>query len=292
MLARGFVTCGRLEGTIGLQMNFRTHLGRPFDFRHWSNLVLLGLVLVTAIAAAVLWLNGEPGAIAMTPVYAFLVWGVLREIDPDHDWTALVAAAVTAVWSLSGGPITSALALAGLMVAARIITSTTGRRPLLTDLAAVSVFGIVMGFSLEGWVAGFGIALAIYLDDRLSGDNRLPAIGASVLTAIGTTVVANLIGAFPERLPDIIPGVAAAAGVAALALLVREPAEPISQVDARHAAFMDPVRLHMSRSVVGILVFAMAVLGGLESEGLIVIIGALGLAVVANEIELIRRRNL
>lgn len=292
MLARGFVTCGRLEGTIGLQMNFRTHLGRPFDFRHWSNLVLLGLVLVTAIAAAVLWLNGEPGAIAMTPVYAFLVWGVLREIDPDHDWTALVAAAVTAVWSLSGGPITSALALAGLMVAARIITSTTGRRPLLTDLAAVSVFGIVMGFSLEGWVAGFGIALAIYLDDRLSGDNRLPAIGASVLTAIGTTVVANLIGAFPERLPDIIPGVAAAAVVAALALLVREPAEPISQVDARHAAFMDPVRLHMSRSVVGILVFAMAVLGGLESEGLIVIIGALGLAVVANEIELIRRRNL
>jgi hypothetical protein len=292
MLASGFVTCGRLEGTIGLQMDFRTHLGRPFDFRRWSNLVLSGLVVVTTIAAAVLWLNGEPATIALTPVYAFLVWALLREIDPDHDWTALLAAAVTAIWGLSGGPITSALALAGLMVAARIITSTTGRRPLLTDLAAVAVFGIVIGFSLEGWAAGFGIALAIYLDDRLSGGNRLPAIGASALTAIGTTVVANLTGAFPERLPSIIPGVAAAAGVAALLILVREPAEPISQVDARHAAFMDRARLHMSRSVVAILVFLVAVLGGLRSEGLVMIIVALGLAVVANEIELIRRPSL
>ena len=273
-------------------MDFRTHLGRPFDFRRWPNLVMLGLVLVTAIAAAVLWLNGEPGAIALTPVYAFLVWALLREIDPDHHWTALGAAAVTAVWGLSGAPITSGLALAGLMVAARIITSTTGRRPLLTDLAEVAVVGIVLGFSLEGWAAGFGIALAIYLDDRLSGDSRLPAIGASALTAIGTTVVANLTGAFPERLPDIIPGVAAAAGGVALAVLVREPAEPISQVDARHAAFMDRVRLHVSRSVVGIVVFVMAVLGGHRSEGLIVIIVALGLAIIANEIELIRRRNL
>lgn len=292
MLARGFVTCGRLEGTIWLKMDFRTHLGRPMDFRRWSNIALAAIVLVSAGVAVVLWLSGEPGEIALTPVYAFLIWALLREIDPDHDWTALLGAGVTAVWGLTGGPLTSGLALAGLLVAARIITSTTGRRPLPTDLAGVTVFGIASGFSVEGWAAGFGIALAIYLDDRLSGDNRLAAIAASALTAIGTTVVANASGAFPERLPNIVQGVAAVAGIVALLILVRDPAEPISQVDARHAAFMDRVRLHVSRSVVGILVFLTAILTGVRADGLIVVIAALGLAVVSNEIALIRRRDL
>ncbi len=262
------------------------------DFRRWSNVTLAAIVLVSAGVAAVLWLNGEPGVIVLTPVYVFLIWALLRDIDPDHDWTALLGAGGTAGWGLTGGPITSGLALAGLLVAARIITSTTGRRPLLTDVAAVTVFGVAIGFTVEGWAAGFGIALAIYLDDRLSGDSRLPAIAASALTAIGATVVANLSGAFPERLPNIVQGMAATAGIAALLLVVRDPAEPISQVDARHAAFMDRVRLHTSRSVVGILVFLMAILTGARADGLIVVIAALGLAVVSNEIELIRRRNL
>jgi hypothetical protein len=117
-------------------------------------------------------------------------------------------------------------------------------------------------------------------------------VAASALTAIGSTVVANVTGAFPERLPNIVQAVAAAAGVVALLLLARDPAEPISQVDARHSAFMDKARLHVSRSVVGILVFLMAILTGVRAEGLIVLVTALGLAVVSNEIEFIRRRRL
>lgn len=273
-------------------MDFRSHLGRPFDFRRWSNVSLLAIVLVTGGIAVFLWLNGAPGEIVLTPVYAFLVWALLREIDPDHEWTALLGAVVTALWGLTGGPMTSGFAIAGLLLAARIITSTTGRRPLPTDLAVVAVFGVAIGFSVAGWAAGFGIALAIYLDDRLRGDNDLKAIAASALTAIGTTVVANVTDAFPERLPQISQAIAATAGIAALLVLARDPAEPISQVDARHSAFMDRARLHMSRSVVGILVFLMVVLGGVDAEGLTVVIAALGLAVVSNEIELIRRRGL
>ena len=273
-------------------MDFRSHLARPMDFRRRSNLMLAVIVVISAGVAGFLWLNGEPGEIWISPVYVFLIWALLREIDPDHNWTALLAAAATAVWSLAGGPVASGLAIAGLMVAARIITSTTGRRLLVTDLAGVAVFGIAIGFSVEGWAAGFGIALGIYLDDRFRGDNRLPAVAASALTAIGSTVVANVTGAFPERLPNIVQAVAAAAGVVALLLLARDPAEPISQVDARHSAFMDKARLHVSRSVVGILVFLMAILTGVRADGLIVLVTALGLAVVSNEIEFIRRRRL
>ncbi len=247
---------------------------------------------MVAGVAVVLWLNGEPGTIVLAPVYAGLIWALVRETDPDHNWAALAGAALTAAWALAGGDVSSGFALAGLVLAARIVTSTTGRRPLPTDLLVVAVFGIGIGFTVEGWIAGFGIALAVYLDDRFSDRSRLMAVGASAATAIGTTVVATLSNAFPETLPNIDQAVAIAAGVAALVLLVREPAAPISQVDARHAAFIEKGRLHASRSLVGILTFLMAILSGVAAEGLIVVIAALVLAIASNEIELLRRRNL
>lgn len=272
-------------------MDFRSHLSRPMDFRTSSNLAV-GAVCVVALAVAIfLWLDDAPPATFLSPVYAFLVWALVREIDPDHNWTALAAAAFTATWGLLGEPVVSGFAIAGLMVAARIATSTTGRRPLLVDLVGATIFGIVIGYGVAGWVAGFGIAVALYLDDRLSGDSNLGAIAAATITAIGTTVMATASGSFPERFPEIVEWVVIAAGVTGLLLIARDPAPPISQVDARHAAFIDQTRLHTSRSLVGCLVFLISILTGQESPGLVVVLVAMGLVVVSNEIELVRRRR-
>lgn len=265
------------------------------DVRSPSNVVLGVLVLITGGIAAFLWLNDRFDAsveILLSPVQVFVIWALVREIDPDHHWTALAGATLTAVWALTGGTVASALAIAGLMLAARIVTSTTGRRPLPVDLAFVSGFGIAIGFSVEGWVAGFGIALAIYRDERFAAENRPMAIGASAATAIGTTIVATLANAFPERLPDIDQGMAIAAGLAALALIAREPAAPISQVDARHAAFIYKPRLYVSRAIVGILAFLMALLTGADAIGMIVVVAAMVLVFVSNEIELLRRPDM
>jgi hypothetical protein len=77
-----------------------------------------------------------------------------------------------------------------------------------------------------------------------------------------------------------------------LALVVREPAEPISQVDARHKSFMSQDRLHASRSLLGVLVFAISLLTGDNAEGLVPTLAALLLVVISNEVELVRRRKL
>jgi hypothetical protein len=291
MFSRGFVTKRRLEGTIWVPMDFRSHLGRHIDPRHPPNLFIGAIVAIVGGISVILWLNGAPGSIALAPVFAFLIWALLREIDPDHEWSALIGATLAGAWELTGKPSASAFALAGLMLAARLTTHTTGRRPLPIDLGFLTVLGIAIGFTVEGWATGFGIALAIYLDERFRGTARLVAIGASAVTAIGTTVVATLAGAFPERAPDVVEYMSVAAGVAALLLLAREPATPLSQVDARHAAFIDRSRLHVSRSVVGILVFLMTILTGADAGGLVTVIGALGIAVISNEVELIRRRT-
>lgn len=281
----------RVGVTIKRPMDFRSHLSRPMDFKSMSNLALAAVCLVTAAIAALLWLGGESGTVMLSPVYAFLVWALVREIDPDHNWTALAAAAFTAAWALLGEPILSGFAIGGLMVAARIVTSTTGRRPLLVDLTGVTVFGVVIGYGVAGWVAGFGIAIAIYLDNRLSRDNNLAAVAAAAITAIGTTVVATAANSFPERLPDIVEWVTIATGLAALILIARDPAPPLSQVDARHAAFIDGTRLHISRSLVACLAFVMSLVTGQESTGLLVVMVAMGLVVVSNELELLRRRH-
>jgi hypothetical protein len=272
-------------------MDFRTHLGRQLDLRSRSNIAIAAICVAAGAVAVWLWVSGEPGTVILSPVYAFLTWALLREIDPDHNWTALTGATFTAAWALSGGPVASGLAIAGMMIAARIVTSTTGRRPLLIDLVGVSLFGIVIGFEVAGWVAGFGIAIAFYLDDRLALGNNRAALAAAASTAIGTTLVATASNAFSERLPVIQQWVVLAAGVVVLTLLIRDPAPPISQVDARHAAFIDGTRLHISRSLVGCLVFGTSILTGSASPGLIVLIVALGLAALSNELELLRRRR-
>jgi hypothetical protein len=272
-------------------MDFRSHFGRPFDFRQRSNVILAVIVVVTGATAAVLWVAGDPATVLWAPVHAFVIWALIREIDPDHQWPAIVGALMAGAWVLQGMAISPIWAPAGLIVAARITTSTTGRRLLPVDLGVVSGIGIAIGFTVAGWAAGFGIALALHLDDRFRGESRLPAIAASAITAIGTTVVATAAGAFPDTAPAVVQYLAIIAGLAALTLLAREPAVPTSTVDARHGAFLDRARLHTSRSIVGVLVFLMTILTGAEAEGLVVVIGALWLAVISNEIELIRRRG-
>lgn len=275
-----------------MSMPIRTHIGRDFDHRSLSNLSLFVLMLLAAGVALVLWLNGEPASLFLAPVQVFLVWALMREIDPDNDWTAIVAALLAGGWVLAGMPAFSALAVAALMLGARLVTESTGRRPLPVDLGVAAVAGIAISFTVEGWVAGFGLAIAIYLDDRLALDSRGLQVGTAALTAVGSTVVASVMDVFPRTFPEVVPYVVIPVGLIALLLVVRDPAPPISQVDAHHSAFMRKDRLQASRTLVGILVFASALLIGQSAEEVVPLAGALVLAIVSNEVARIRRPDL
>lgn len=270
-------------------MPIRSHLGRPFDIRHRSNLAVVAIVAIAGGVALVLWLNGSPLEIFLAPAYVFLIWALLREVDPDHNWTALVGAVGAGAWVLLEYPLVSAFSVVGLMLAARLVTETTGLRPLPGDLAVATGAGIAIGFTIEGWVAGFGIAIALYMDNRMSDHVRGMQIAAAAITAVGTTIVATAARVFPEALPDLLPYVAVPAGLIALVLVGREPAHPVSEVDARHRSFMRGDRLYASRSLIGVLAFGMVLLVGQSAEGMVPILGALLLAIVSNEVERIRR---
>lgn len=272
-----------------MSMPIRSHFGRPFDIRLPSNLAMVAVVLISGGVALVRWLNGSPLEIFLAPVYAFLIWALLREVDPDHNWTALAGGVGAGAWVLLEFPVVSVFAVAGLMLAARLVTETTGRRPLPIDLAVAAGTGVAIGFTIEGWVAGFGLAIALYMDNRMSDRVRGMQIAAAAITAIGTTVVATAARVFPETIPDVLPQVAVPAGLIALALVGREAAHPITEVDARHKSFMRGDRLDASRSLIGVLAFGTVLLLGDGAEGMVPVLGALLLAILSNEVERIRR---
>ena len=83
----------------------------------------------------------------------------------------------------------------------------------------------VVSFTPLGWVMGFGLAVAIYVDDRMAEEPNRAALLAAPAAAVGSSVVASLSGAF-RTMPTVDPVVVAALGVLALIAVLREPLEP------------------------------------------------------------------
>lgn len=269
-------------------MAFRSHVGRRLDLRLVSNRLAVALTLAAGLAAVVFWFLEDRSEVLWAPVHAFAVWSLVREIDPDHDWTALAAAVLAAVWALAATPM-STLALVGLALSARLVLNSIGRRPLGTDLAVLAATATVISVTAVGWVGGFGLTVAIYIDERRAKEHNTTALFAAGAGALGTAVVASLAGAFPRQLPPVRPLLVAAAGVLALLTVVREPEVPISQVDARSKEFLELGRLHASRGLIGVLVFVIALLSGIDQAGVIPLLLILALVLASNEVERIAR---
>ena len=271
-------------------MVFRSHLTRPLDPRSPSNAAISGLTLLAAAIAGVLALAGD--RTLWLPMLAagatFLTWALGRELDPDHQLTALIAAVPAGSLVLLGHEV-SILVTLTVMMTARLVVATTGRTPLPGDLAAMVVLAGAVSFTPLGWVAGFGLAVAIYLDDRMAETHFGRATVAAIGAAVASTVVATLTDALPGALPPVRPMLILALGALALIAVARDPVAPSSFVDSRRKSLLVPERLHAGRALVGLVLF----FGGLLDSNQNVVLGtmalALALALGADATERVRR---
>lgn len=264
-------------------MAFRTHVSRPLDLRLTSNRLILGLTAVTAVAALAVMITSGSNDSWVAPVHTFLTWALVRELDPDHEWTAISAGFFAALWVVTGQPVMSALALAGVVVAARLVLNSTGRRPLVTDLVGLVVLASGIAFTPEGWIAGFGLALAIYIDDRFREETRAAGVLAASVAALGASAVATLTDAIPDALPELRPGLILAIGLAGMVAIMRDPVDPMSVTDSRDHRLLEGRRLHAARALVGILLFIAAQLMGPLAIGLIPALAGFVLGLTATE---------
>ncbi len=181
-------------------------LGRSLDPRlpyHRMLLALMAVVTVTGLALVAV--AGRPWWLPIGAVAAAgLGWAITREIDPDRESTAIVAGIGAGAWPLLEQP-THLIFMLGALGVARIVVATTGRRPKRQDLVAVSIGAVALSFTQLGFIAGFAVAVAVYIDNHYSDEPIRDALWASVAIAVGSGLVASATGAFSGEPTDLMP---------------------------------------------------------------------------------------
>ncbi len=271
-------------------MRFRSHVLRPLDPNSRWNVAIVAITLLSGGVGALLTLTQDRGPWLAVEVggAAFLSWAVARELDPDHQLGAMAASLFGAVWALVGGP-TSLLPFIGLLMASRLLVGTTGRRPLVGDLAGMAVLATLISYTPLGWVMGSGLALAIYVDDRMSDEHGRQGLLAALGAAIGATAVVTLTDSLPDSLPPVDPLLTLGLGLLAIVTVVRMPAEPVSFVDSRSKAFLRADRLQAGRAVAGLLIFAGSLVQPIGARSVIPMAFPLVIALVSDQVERLRR---
>jgi hypothetical protein len=263
---------------------------RALDTDNRWNVTVIGLTAAAFGIGAVLAL--VLGRSPFLPVLAsgtvFLSWAVTRELDPDHQLGAVLAAVVGGGWALWGMP-TATLPFVGLLMVARILVETTGRRPLVSDLVGLVILAGVISTTSLGWIMGFGLAVAISLDDRMAAKPSRPALIASIGAAGAATAVVKLADALPDDLPTLIPALTIGVGVVAIVAVARIPVAPTSFADSRSKPFIRSDRLHAGRAVAAVLVFAGSVVQSTGARNVVPLAFALVVCLMSEEVERLRR---
>lgn len=184
--------------------NMPTNLGRTIDPRLPSNLIILVIAAAATVLVGIARLsNGMPIAeVALhavgTGVFTVLAWAVGREIDPDNNLSAQVAAVLFALvmlyWDLP-----NLLAVGAVIACVRILTRSTGLPPKLLDsVILVGLAGLVTVVS-DHWIIGLTIGGTFLLDALLTDPDRpKDLIFAALATGI-TIGIALLINPTPRN---------------------------------------------------------------------------------------------
>jgi hypothetical protein len=194
-------------------------IGRPVDRRYPTNRAIAGLTLAVAILGfAMRRLTGTHPLEAFTgglvlAIGFFLAWAIARELDPDHDASAFVAAGLSLIpQTMLGRPDLAGVLLILLLL--RIVNRTVG--PAARPLDTIGILALVGVAVWRGQpVLALAAAGAFTLDAILDPAHRvhLAAAGASI----------GLLGVGLSRFPAMtLPSLTLVTGLA-LALMAPFP---------------------------------------------------------------------
>ncbi|WP_027109183.1 hypothetical protein [Lacticigenium naphthae] len=119
-------------------------LGRGIDFSYKTNQIIAVSAILVAATGWILTGNVLSGM--YTGMGVFLTWALSRELDPTHDHSALLAAAVSLLNLLYYDTV-QILVIVWLLLLMRIVNGITGKKRTTFDI--VSVFGLTLYLSLN-----------------------------------------------------------------------------------------------------------------------------------------------
>ncbi|MBK1705196.1 hypothetical protein [Halochromatium glycolicum] len=170
-------------------------LARPIDLDHPTNRWIGALTLVILISGTLIaalagqgWLAAI-GWSALAALAFFLAWALARELDPDAELAAFVAAGFTlpalAAAGLGWLPLPDLAALFLILLALRVVNRTTGLAATLPDTVGVLGLGLWLGY--EANPIYLALAVAALLIDGLLGRpdiRRLLLAGGAALVGV------------------------------------------------------------------------------------------------------------
>jgi hypothetical protein len=132
-------------------------------------------------------LNSDTLAQAIQLAFTALVaWAIARELDPDFNFTAYLAAPAAILAALIWEPPTI-LALVGVMITTRIVNRTVGPPFTLIDAAALICFAGLLAY-LGYPIVGLGLTVGIAANHVLPNPDRPLALMVATLALISTTI--------------------------------------------------------------------------------------------------------
>jgi hypothetical protein len=181
----------RSSGGEMMRMTDITALARPLDPHYPTNSAIALLTIVVIVGGTILQLMVGLGLTRSISwgitagLAVFLAWALARELDPDHDLSAFVAAGLMLIGLLFfSSP--SIIALFWVLVIVRMVNRTVGLPARILD--SLMILGLGGWLTLQGnWICGLMTALAFLLDSQLPsphGRQSLFVGAAIVVTAV------------------------------------------------------------------------------------------------------------
>jgi hypothetical protein len=218
-----------------------SNMGRGISLKYPSNVFIIIIALAAGVVVGVYELAsgtgiGDSVGRAVTALFtAFVTWALGRELDPDHPFTANLAAVIALlgmfVWNAP-----EILATYGIMWATRIVNRSTGYGPAKGDFVLSVIGAGALAWYTELWIPGIAIALAYFYDAAILKEGRQAAFTVGVLALIATLIGYLLADLAPINPTYDAPAVIAVTVVciAFFALIMTQPRTVISVGDMTH----------------------------------------------------------
>ena len=133
----------------------------------------------------------------------FLAWALARELDPDHDLSAFVAAGLALI-GLLFLDLPGLTVLFWMIILLRLVNRTVGLPATILD--SLLILGLGSWLTLQGeWVYGLMTALAFLLDSQLSPPHRRHLFFAAIALII--TVILLLFDGSMPRVGESSPAI-------------------------------------------------------------------------------------
>ena len=249
-----------------MKMSQGSAIGRSVDPTYPTNRAIILVTLVVVAGGAVFqWLAGAgllQGGLwgVEAGLAAFLGWALCRELDPDHDLSAFVAAGLTVVGLFWGQP--DLLVLFWVLMIVRVVNRSVGLPATLLDaLVVVGSSGWLM-WQRSNWVYGVVAGLAFLLDGQLPKADReqramtVPPVAFAAAAIIATGAWVVLRGRWWPEAEGSAASALAVSAMSAIFVPVIVGASRVSAVDDRAGEPLEPTRVQAAQG--------MAVLTGVQ----------------------------